>query len=70
MEDRSKLLKQVQNAGSTHVCPSCSKPAYCAMEAGKSANLCWCMTVEKDENPSVPSSGDSCLCMSCLTDNK
>ena len=67
MEDRSKLLKQVQNAGSTHSCPNCNGPAYCAMEAGKSANLCWCMSVEKDENPSIAITSNSCLCKDCLT---
>lgn len=70
MEDRVRVMKQIQSERSTHSCPECSKPAYCAMEAGKSANLCWCMGVEKDENPSSPASGDSCLCEECLTNNK
>ena len=69
MEDRSKLLHKVKSQNSTHECSNCKEPTYCAMEAGKSANLCWCMTVEKDENPSVPEAGTSCLCRQCLTDN-
>ena len=66
MEDRIKVMKKIQSNFYTHSCPDCNKPTYCAMEAGKSANLCWCMGVEKDENPSVLTNTNSCLCEKCL----
>jgi len=66
VEDRVKLMKQIQGQTSTHTCPKCKGRAYCAMADGKSANLCWCMTVEKDENP-MAAETDQCLCRTCLT---
>lgn len=62
---RMKLMKELQSRTSTHACPECSSPAYCAMEDGKSSGLCWCMDVKK---PYVPeTSYESCLCKKCLT---
>lgn len=66
MEDRMRALQEVLAKGSTHTCPECKGPAYCAMEAGKSANLCWCMEVPKDTNPVVDADVHTCLCKSCL----
>lgn len=62
MEDRMALMKELRGQTSTHNCPGCKGPAYCAMDDGKSANLCWCMDVSKREV--MPT--DSCLCRSCL----
>lgn len=67
MEDRTRLLKHVRGQTSTHTCPQCQSPAYCAMEAGKSANLCWCMTEERVSKPEGPDVGSACLCRTCLT---
>lgn len=67
VEDRVKLMKQIQGQTSTHTCPECQGPAYCAMEAGKSSNLCWCMSVTRDENPSIGDMTGACLCRKCLT---
>lgn len=65
MEERMQLMKQLIGQVSTHECPECEGPAYCAMEAGKSASTCWCMTVEK---PYVPeTSFERCMCRKCLT---
>lgn len=61
---RMKLMKELQNRTSTHSCPECGSPAYCAMEDGKSGNLCWCMEVEKSYTPETQQS--YCLCRSCL----
>jgi hypothetical protein len=58
-------LDRVRAQTSTHDCPGCGGPAYCAMEAGKSASLCWCMQVPKDTNPDADA--DTCLCRHCLT---
>lgn len=63
-----KTLETVRHAISTHDCPVCLGPAYCAMEDGKSSNLCWCMEVERDTHPNVDS--DQCLCRRCLTEGE
>ncbi len=65
MSDRMKVMEEIKQNISTHDCPSCKAPSYCAMEAGKSSNLCWCMYVEKIENPLA--SAEKCLCRQCLT---
>jgi len=67
MGDRMELMKQIKGQVSTHNCPNCGGGAYCAMEAGKSANLCWCMGIEKDTNVLSDVDANSCLCRGCLT---
>lgn len=64
MEARMDTLKRVKDKISTHSCPECTGPAYCAMEAGKSSNLCWCMSVDKSYNADVQYT--QCLCRACL----
>jgi len=63
--DRMALMQQLKGQVSTHDCPSCTGPAYCAMEAGKSASLCWCMEEECTTNVNTDY-GDKCLCRQCL----
>lgn len=64
-EDRMLVMKELKWRGSTHSCPKCEGPAYCAMEDGKSGSTCWCMTVDK---PYVPeTSYEQCMCKTCLT---
>lgn len=63
------VVDQINRNISTHNCPSCKKPAYCGMEAGKSIETCWCYTIPKDINPIVDY-GDKCLCRSCLCKGK
>lgn len=62
VEDRMALMKELRGQTSTHDCPGCNGRAYCAMDDGKSANLCWCMDVTKRDVPAM----DSCLCRTCL----
>lgn len=63
-DTRMKLIKEIQQRTSTHTCPECGSRAYCAMEDGKSSNLCWCMEVTK---PYVPETRyENCLCKGCL----
>lgn len=65
-EERMRLMQTIASASSTHKCPECSGPAYCAMEDGKSPNLCWCMELPtKTSNPVTDA--DTCLCRTCLT---
>ncbi len=66
MSDRMGVMKQIQRRTSTHDCASCTKPAYCAMEDGKSSTLCWCMFEERTINPDVDYT--NCLCRECLRD--
>lgn len=64
MEDRMKVMEEIKTRRSTHTCPSCHEPTYCAMEAGKSSNLCWCMyetMVERELD-----TYSTCLCKKCL----
>lgn len=65
MDERMKLMREIKERKQTHECPECGGPAYCAMEAGKSSNLCWCMTEPRKDNPDTNFS--TCLCKSCLT---
>lgn len=65
VNDRMRLMKELQGQVSTHTCNGCGGPAYCAMEDGKSANLCWCMEVPV-KDLGTPVSSDTCLCRNCL----
>lgn len=67
MTDRMEIMKQLKGQVQTHECPGCGKGAYCAMEAGKSASTCWCMTVtDKPIKPETADQGYLCYCRSCL----
>ena len=66
VDDRERVMKEIVDRTSTHNCPKCGKGAYCAMEAGKSASTCWCMTVEKDKNVLIDNA-ELCYCKQCLT---
>lgn len=61
MHTLDKLKKQKY----THKCPECGSDTYCAMEAGKSINTCWCLTMEEKE---YDVKHDKCLCKKCLGD--
>ena len=65
MDDREKILAKLLSTRYTHQCPECNSNTYCAMEAGKSSNLCWCMTA-KAESAREPKGCDTCLCKECL----
>src|SRR5690554_3520733 len=64
MPERMEIMNQIQRNISTHPCPKCLRPTYCAMNAGKSSNLCWCMFEDSTSNPDT--SFDDCLCRECL----
>jgi predicted Fe-S protein YdhL (DUF1289 family) len=68
MDQRMELMKKLSGQVTTHNCPECGSPTYCAMEAGKSASTCWCMTVERKGSPETDASEQSCLCRKCLSE--
>lgn len=63
MEDRMKVMQEIESLHTTHDCPSCGSKTYCAMEAGKSANLCWCMYENAGDGIGY---SDTCICKNCL----
>lgn len=65
--DRMGTLNKIINAQGS-LCPSCGVPNKCSMEMGKSASLCWCMSVSIV--PSVPLGVEQCLCRKCLLDEE
>lgn len=65
MDDRMKLMKELQDQHPRSYCPSCGIPNKCAIELGKSSSTCWCMTTEKTYNPDTQY--DACMCKFCLT---
>ena len=67
VSEHMAIMEQLKGQKQTHNCPSCGGSAYCAMEAGKSASACWCMTVERDNKPETADMGNQCLCRYCLT---
>lgn len=64
IEDRVIVLNQITSRTTTHNCPSCDNPTYCAMADGKSYSACWCMYEQR-----VELDYDECLCRCkpCLT---
>lgn len=66
MDDRVRIMREIQNRTSTHQCPECDSPTYCAMEDGKSANLCWCMSERRVSDKTSDVASGVCLCKSCL----
>lgn len=65
MAEHKDVLKKVRDNISTHDCPGCGGPAICAIEAGKSASTCWCMTINTP-NAIKLDNDDKCLCKHCL----
>ena len=61
---QEKIMRRVEETRSTHECPECDSPAYCAMEDGKSACKCWCMHVESDFKPMFYYC--QCVCKECI----
>jgi len=65
MTDRMQILNDLQSRYPASYCPECGAPNKCAIELGKSASTCWCMTMEVDNKPEVDYT--ACLCKKCLT---
>lgn len=68
MTERMAVMAEIQGATTTHSCPGCNCRTYCAMNDGKSASACWCMSVVvKKEKPNTLL-GEECVCRKCLTE--
>jgi len=61
--NRMETMKKIKGEISTHNCPKCDKPSYCAMEDGKSLSACWCVYVPYQP---IDKFRDGCLCRECL----
>ena len=52
-------------------CPSCGEPNECAVAAGRSAELCWCMsvTIDPETIARIPAEarGKVCICRRCAS---
>lgn len=67
MADRMDVMQQLNEQKSTHACPSCSAPTYCAITAGKSASSCWCMSLDHVTTKALSEyEAEACMCRSCL----
>ncbi|MGS3139262.1 DUF1289 domain-containing protein [Aeromonas sanarellii] len=64
MDNEAQLARMAELDGtiSTHVCPGCGEPAFCAVSAGESIERCWCSQL-----PALPmSDAGACWCRRCL----
>lgn len=64
MESEAQLavMAELDGSKSTHLCPGCGEPAYCAVSAGATIDECWCSQL-----PALPmSEAGACWCRRCL----
>lgn len=64
MESEAQLavMAQLDGTTSTHHCPGCGEPAFCAVSAGATIDQCW-----RSQLPALPmGEADACWCRRCL----
>ncbi len=64
MESDAQLavMAELDGTRSTHRCPGCGEPAYCAVSAGMTIEQCWCSQL-----PALPmTEASACWCRRCL----
>ena len=64
MDSEAQLARMAELDGSksTHACPGCGEPAFCAVSAGEPIERCWCSQL-----PALPmSEASACWCRRCL----
>lgn len=59
------ILNKIKRGNSTHDCPECKEPTYCAVEDGKSINACWCYSIPTSDL--AIDEDRECLCSKCLS---
>lgn len=65
VSERMAIMKELERKKrDSPPCPECGVPNKCAIELGKSSNLCWCMHVQVGY--SQANNYDTCLCKECL----
>ncbi|HDZ8914937.1 TPA: DUF1289 domain-containing protein [Aeromonas hydrophila] len=56
------VMAQLDGSTSTHRCPGCGEPAFCAVSAGTTIAECWCSQL-----PALPmGEASACWCRRCL----
>ncbi|HHQ4785334.1 DUF1289 domain-containing protein [Aeromonas hydrophila] len=56
------VMAQLDGSTSTHRCPGCGEPAFCAVSAGAPIAECWCSQL-----PALPmGEASACWCRRCL----
>ena len=68
MPERMAIIEDIKSRTSTHSCPKCDGPAYCGMEAGKSASACWCMSLPPVNDKPNTLIGETCYCKTCMSE--
>ncbi|WP_345008847.1 DUF1289 domain-containing protein [Pseudaeromonas paramecii] len=63
---RQQVMAQLTGRLSTHACPACGEPSYCAMTAGEPAQTCWCMGLPAAPAMAEVRAAGLCLCRRCL----
>ncbi|PJG58506.1 DUF1289 domain-containing protein [Aeromonas cavernicola] len=65
MDERSQLavMAELEGTKSTHSCPGCGNPTYCAVSAGEPISHCWCSQLT-----ALPlGEASACWCRHCLS---
>jgi len=61
-EQQLAVMAELDGSKSTHLCPGCGEPAYCAVSAGLRIDQCWCSSL-----PVLPmTKASACWCRRCL----
>jgi hypothetical protein len=64
-------MSQISKFDDATLCPSCGEANDCAIAAGRSAESCWCMSVNIDQQviATLPegAQGKVCICLRCAT---
>ncbi|WP_409422809.1 DUF1289 domain-containing protein [Pseudaeromonas sp. ZJS20] len=63
---RNKVMDALAGRLTTHACPDCGEPSFCAMKTGEPAEGCWCMSLPPGSGNAAPAARDPCLCRRCL----
>ncbi|MBL0492519.1 DUF1289 domain-containing protein [Aeromonas veronii] len=64
MDSKAQLavMAELNGSKSTHRCPGCGEPAYCAVSAGQTIAQCWCSQLSV-----LPmQEASACWCRRCL----
>lgn len=66
---RQQVMAALAGRLSTHACPACGEPSFCAVAAG-TPQPCWCMDLPADPSATEPDAAALCLCRHCLAQRR